>query len=88
MASSFADGRSIVSALGGVGFIFSSNGLTARFFHIPVFARLKLALMVWRRVLLFQNIDYMKLVYGFRVIPKEKMKQLILGWVLKLIFLS
>lgn len=59
----------VVSALGGMGYIFTSNRLRARLLRGPITLMLKLALYGKNRRLILQNEDDVNLFVGFKAIP-------------------
>ena len=59
----------IVSALGGVGYIFASDRLRARLLRFPARVMLKLALYGRQRRLILQNMDDVNLFAGAKAVP-------------------
>lgn len=74
IASRFRLGVPVVSALGGVGFIFSSQKLRAKLLRLPVFMLLGLVLRGRRRALILQNQDDVDLLRAANVIREDRIR--------------
>ena len=71
IATRFFFEGAVVSALGGVGYIYSSDRLHARILRYPAQMMLKLALFGRRRRLILQNIDDFEMFARAGVIPRS-----------------
>ena len=72
IASRFGFAGSVVSALGGVGYIFSSRTLKAKLLSKPVAACLRFSLYGRRRSLILQNNDDLGLFLSYNVVTSDK----------------